>query len=121
MEKIFYKAFFILMLLSDNTTFCFANEKHERQGHSNCKIEKNESTRGSPADTARYSVMVNGSTNTISINDQLMVSNSDSTNRKNKILVDGEGNTISIVQNEQQSKVSISQKGRNNSISIIQK
>ena len=121
MERTFYKAFLLLMLHTYTSHVCFAHEKHERQGHTNCKIEINESTSGSPPDSARYSVMVNGSTNIIRINDQLIVSSPDSTNNKNKILVDGEGNKISIVQNDQESTVTISQNGKSNRISIIQK
>ncbi|MEI7502107.1 MAG: hypothetical protein WCJ61_02380 [Paludibacter sp.] len=112
MESKFYKAFIVLMLFTYTKTFCKADEKHERQGHSNCNIEINESTRGSPPDSTRYSIMING---------QLIVTSPDSTNIKNRIVVDGKGNTISIVQNNQESIVNISQKGKSNSISIIQK
>ena len=120
MEKTFYKVVILLMLHLYTSAFCVANNKSERQGQCKCKIGIMESTRGSPADSTRYSVMVNGSTNTIKINDQLIVSNSDSTNNKNKILVEGEGNTISIVRNDQESKVSVTQKGKKNCICITQ-
>ena len=94
MEKIIYKAILLLMLVLDSSTFCLAKEKPVRHGHSNCKIVTNESTRGSPTDSTKYSIKINGHSNSVIINDKLITTNSDSTNNQNYILVGGEENRI---------------------------
>jgi len=119
MEKIFSKGNQLLLLILLASTYCSGKE-HKRQGHSNCKIEINEYNRGSPTDSAQWSIQMNGTSNTLKINDKEYEISSDTGNNQDSIQVNGTCNSITIRQSDQQSKVSISQQGKNNKISIIQ-
>lgn len=121
MEKILIKGILVLLLNVLTTIHCSGIEEQKRQGHSNCKTEINESTRGSPADTCQYSIQVKGKSNVVKVNNKIMKSTPDTTQKQNNLSVAGEGNRISIIQTDNQSQVSIAQKGKNNRISITQK
>jgi len=54
------------------------------------------------------------------INNEPMKTTSGKTDKKNTITVIGEGNSVSVNQDDQKSKVTISQNGNNNQISITQ-
>lgn len=70
--------------------------------------------------TQQFFVKINGSSNTVKINDKLMASTTDSINSNNSIYVDGEGNTVTIIQNKNKLEVNIRQEGGNNRVQISQ-
>lgn len=123
----------VILLISLCITSDFFAAKTQKQN----ELAKNKTiashpARASPADSCQYSVRIEGQSNTIIINDKIMVSTPDTTVKRNNIRVKGEGNTITVIQNDNKSnrvtvnqndtnsKVTISQNGSNNKIKISQ-
>lgn len=96
------------------------------------KITSTHPARASPADSCQYSVQIDGKSNTVIVNDKVMVSTQDTTVKRNNIRVKGEGNTITVIQddnntncvtviqNDTNSNVTVSQRGNNNIVKISQ-
>lgn len=123
----------VILLISLCITSDFFAAKTQKQN----ELAKNKTiashpARASPSDSCQYSVRIEGQSNTIIINDKIMVSTPDTTVKRNNIRVKGEGNTITVIQNDNKSnrvtvnqndtnsKVTISQNGSNNKIKISQ-
>ena len=92
-----------LLVCLFSTTDVFAVKTQRLKGHENNKTTSNYPGRASPADSCRYSIQINGTSNIVMINDSIMVSNPDSTAKQNNIRVTGEGNTITVLQNDNKS------------------
>ena len=118
----------MLFLLSlSSKAGSLASEEQHQNGSDKFKMDM---IRGSPTDSCQNSIQIKGHANVVIINGKLMVTSPDSTQKQNNIRVNGEGNTIRIVQNDKQlnsvsviqndkkSKVSITQNGNNNRIII---
>lgn len=96
------------------------------------KITSTHPARASPADSCQNSVQIDGKSNTVIINDKVMVSTPDTTGKRNNIRVKGEGNTITVIQNDNKSNcvtviqndtnsnLTVSQSGNNNKVKISQ-
>jgi len=121
MKTIHITGFLSLLLIISSIIDYSAYEMQKQKGHAKFITAANQPTRASPADTSNISVLINGKANTVTVNGEILPSNPDTTNNKNKIYVDGEGNTITIIQTDQKSEVKVTQKGNNNKISISQK
>ena len=122
----------VLLIFFSITTIFFVVKAQKQKGLAKYKIIANHPARASPVDSCRYSIQINGTSNIVMINDSIMESNPDSTAKQNNIRVTGEGNTITVlqndnklnsvtvIQNETNSKVTISQSGNKNKINILQ-
>jgi len=95
--------------------------RQKRTGSARCKTEVSPAPRAPPADTLQFSVQINGQTNTVIINGKKMETTPDTITKKNRVFVSGQGNKISIIQDDQKSEVIITQQGKNNKINISQK
>lgn len=124
---------FLVLLISLYATADFYAEVIQNQCEPNKhKITSTHLARASPADSCQYSVQIDGKSNTIIINDKVMVSTPDTTGKRNNIRVKGEGNTITVIQtdnksncvtviqNDTNSNVTVSQRGNNNKVKISQ-
>jgi hypothetical protein len=76
--------------------------------------------KASPQDSTEYSIQIEGQNNKVNINGQIMTNTPDSIIKKNKICVNGVGNTVNVTDSENKSEVIIQQKGNKNQINIIQ-
>ena len=123
----------LILLISMCVTFdFFALEAQKQDELTNHKTTSSHHARASPADSCQYSVQIDGKSNTIIINDKVMVSTQDTTVKRNNIRVKGEGNSITVIQNDNKmncvtviqndtnSKVTVSQSGNNNKVKISQ-
>ncbi|MEI8084822.1 MAG: hypothetical protein WCG93_01270 [Paludibacter sp.] len=125
MKTIHITGILSILLTASSIINCAAYEMQKRKGHAKYITAANQPARASPAraspeDTINISVLINGKANTVIVNGKILPTNPDTTNQ-NKITVDGEGNTITVIQTDQNSEVKITQKGNNNKISISQK
>lgn len=94
----------------------------QRKGSAQCNnTVVSPAPRAPPSDSSQYSVRINGPFNSVIVNGKQLVSTPDTTNRKNTILVSGQGNSVSIIQDDHKSEVNITQQGKNNKIKISQK
>jgi hypothetical protein len=98
----------------------YAGQKQKRKVTAASKTESIQLTNASSLDTSQYSIQVNGKENSVKINNEPVQSTTGKTGKQNTILVNGEGNTVSVSQDNNNSKVNISQNGNNNQISIMQ-
>ncbi|NDP22930.1 MAG: hypothetical protein GZ091_17900 [Paludibacter sp.] len=130
-NKIQITSYIVLLISWFATTNFNAAEKNKLKELVKHNIVINHPARASPADTSQYSIQIDGKSNTVIINDTIMVTSRDTTVKRNNIRVKGEGNTItvlqndktnsvSVIQNDSNSKVSVSQSGNNNTIKISQ-
>ena len=71
--------------------------------------------------TSHFSIKVSGLTNCVKVNGKIMTSTTDSINTNNKISVSGEGNTVSVIQNDRKADVNIKQEGTHNQAIISQR
>jgi len=123
----------VILLISLCITSDFFAAKTQKQN----ELAKNKTiashpARASPADSCQYSVQIDGQSNIVIVNNKIMVSTPDTAVKQNNIRVTGKGNTIRIIQNDNNSnrvivnqndtnsKVTISQNGSNNKIKISQ-
>ena len=121
----------LLIGLCLTTDLCTA-ETQKQKGLANYKTTANHPARASPLDTCQHEIQIDGQSNVVTINDRIMVSSPDSTVKQNNIRVKGEGNTITVLQNDNKSnsvtviqndtnsKVTVSQSGSNNKVKISQ-
>ncbi len=72
------------------------------------------------ADTAQYAILINGETNTVKINNKSIEASKSKAEKPNTISVTGEGNSVSVNQDNKKSTVNILQNGKNNTINISQ-
>lgn len=126
------KSCLVLLISLFTTAVLFAVETQKQCEPNKNKITATHPARASPADSCQYSVQIDGKSNTIIINDKVMVSTPDTTVKRNNIRVKGEGNTITIIQddnntncvtviqNDTNSNVTVSQSGNNNKVKISQ-
>lgn len=131
-KKIYTISGLILLVGLCLTADLLGAETQKQKGLAKYKIIANHPARASPADSCRYSIQINGTSNIVIINDSIMVSNPDSTAKQNNIRVTGEGNTITVLQNDNKSnsviviqnntnsEVTVSQSGNKNKINILQ-
>lgn len=126
------KSCLVLLISLCVTSDFFAVETQKQNELTKHKTTSSHPARASPADSCQYSVQVDGKSNTIIINDKVMVSTQDTTVKRNNIRVKGEGNTITVIQNDKRSNcitviqndtnsnVTVFQSGNNNKIKISQ-
>lgn len=119
MEKIFITGLFIFLFSLHSSGKQDSPEKKVDKDCENSKIGSFESIRGSPIDTMENTIEIDGKLNSVKLNGKLAKMIKDTLG--NEIYVDGSGNIILIEQKNHSSKVVVSQKGKNNQISIIQK
>lgn len=124
------KSCLVLLISLCITSDFFALEKQKQCEPNKLKITTTHPARASPVDSCQYSVQIDGKSNIIIINDKVMVSTQDTTVKRNNIRVKGEGNTITVIQNDNKSNcvtviqndtnsnVTVSQSGNNNKIKI---
>lgn len=120
MKNIYITGILSVLLSVTAIIDCEAYEMQRRKGPVQFKTAANQPARASPADSAEFSVQIKGKRNTVTVNGKVLPAAPDTADTQNKISVDGEGNSITLIQTEQQSEVKISQKGNNNKISISQ-
>lgn len=99
---------------------CSAKKKLPRQVEAKLLIAEYPRNKASPIDSNEYSVQIKGQSNVVTINGKLIRSTFDTIDKKNKIIVNGEGNIVDIKQSDIKSEVIIQQKGNKNHINIIQ-
>jgi environmental stress-induced protein Ves len=121
MKRVHYIFLVFLLLSSYSTTSSSAANRLQRKVLSNFKTKANQQTRAFPADSSLYSIQITGQSNTVKVNGEFMKTTPDTTDRKNKIRVSGEGNTVIVNEDDQKSEVIVTQKGKNNHIIITQK
>ncbi len=119
MKKI-YAASLILLLTFCATDKSWAGESQKHKATTKSNTQVSPKINLAPVDTAYYSIEVNGQTNSVKINNVPVQSTTGKSDRQNTIMVNGEGNSVSVNQDNQKSKVTISQNGNNNQISITQ-
>ncbi len=124
MKQIHITGILSLLLSISSIIDCAAYETQNRKGSVKFKTAADQPARASPAraspeDTINISVQINGQYNEVKVNGKTLPINTDT--NQNKITVDGEGNTITIIKTDQKSEVKVTQKGNNNKISISQK
>jgi hypothetical protein len=102
-------------------TESYAREKQKRKATATSKTESIQLTNASSLDTTQYSIQVNGKANSVKINNETVQSTTCKIGKPNNIHISGEGNSVSVSQDNKNSKVNISQNGNNNQISITQR
>jgi len=119
MKKRFIAVFTIFLCALNATGEEKKLQKKLEKGCGNSNIDFYESIRGSPNDTMKNSVEIDSNLNCVQVNGKTLKISADSVYKT--IYVDELGNSISIEQKDHSSKVIVSQKGKSNKISIIQK
>lgn len=121
MKKLHFLGFQIVLLCLYSTTESSASDNKNRKGRVDNKNEANELIRAPPSYSNQYSIQIIGPSNVVEINGRCIETIPDSLDCRNKIRVNGQGNTLSIQQINQESNVNIVQQGRNNKLTISQK
>ena len=122
-----YLGFIYLLISLYSITDLYVTERQDRTGAAKYKTaafylaRASPETRASPEDSIQYSIRKRGESNTVIINGQIRETVPDSIDQKNTIRVDGEWNAVTINQTDQKSEVIITQKGKNNQITISQR
>jgi len=113
---------FLIILLSLCTQNLSPISQRQKQKESTlCNTEVSPAPRAPPADSSEYSVWIEGHTNSVVLNGKEVVTTPDTTFKRNTVRVIGEGNHVTIIQDDRKSEVSIFQQGKNNKINISQK
>lgn len=122
----------ILLVSLCITSDFFAAKKQNQNEFAKNKTSASHPARASPMASCQYSIQINGHSNTVIVNEKIMLSNPDTVAKPNNIRITGKGNTISITQNDNKSnrvtvtqndtnsKVTISQSGNNNKATVYQ-
>ena len=121
MKMIHITGILSLLLSASSIIDCAAYESQKQKGPTQFKTAADQPARASPGDTTNFSVQINGKANIVTVNGKILPTNPDTSNNQNKIYVEGEGNTITILQTNHRLEVKVTQKGNNNKISISQK
>lgn len=106
---------FMFYVLMSTTVWGQQNEPSKNKTNENSIVVK------LTADTSHFSIKVSGLTNCVKVNGKIMTSTTDSINTNNKISVSGEGNTVSVIQNDRKADVNIKQEGTHNHAIISQR
>ncbi len=119
MKKYFLNFMIISLCLS---TVTLANSYRTKK-ESDKVVKKTQGlplNRSSPTDSSLFAVEVNNRAGTIQINGENVSVKSDSLHHVNYYSIDKSGNKVSVIQDNESSKIEVYQTGRNNQIKIIQ-
>jgi len=120
MKNKLYRSFLILLITLYSSTYLSAYGRSNLQDIARSDSTAIKPARASPGNTTRCSIKMVGRSNTIILNGKVLATTPNFIKKPIDIRVTGEGNTVTIHQNDQTSEVTITQKGKSNQIRISQ-